>query len=159
MGPISLGVTGLCPQWVHHANCSLSPPSLPWSLGQHHMLAPSRRRRDCHSALSKSVQQFLQQTRYCLCCFRGCMSVRKGRLLREGSRHPEHPFTLLSESGNSCPVTHRAGFRSRMKSFLLSHPPQIKCRGEQASGRGWAGRVHCAPEADKGEPRASCHRS
>lgn len=60
---------GCCPRplWpgvLSHHHPPISPSSLQRCLGQHHMLAPRRCRRDRHRALPKTVQQFLQQTRY-----------------------------------------------------------------------------------------------
>ena len=67
-GPISgcqVRAGGSCLRWAVGLAHPCLPCSLQRHLGQHYLLAPRGCWRDRHGALSKTVQQFLQQTRYC----------------------------------------------------------------------------------------------
>ena len=59
---------GSCVRWAAGLAHPCLPSSLQRRLGQHYLLAPRGCWRDRHGALSKTVQQCLQQTRYCPCC-------------------------------------------------------------------------------------------
>eukprot|EP00074_Homo_sapiens_P106121 XP_024302682.1 vasoactive intestinal polypeptide receptor 2 isoform X2 [Homo sapiens] len=64
--PISSGNTGGRNKMCRASEVSnRKTQSLQWRLGQHHVLAACQCGRDRHGALPKSLQQFLQQSRYC----------------------------------------------------------------------------------------------
>ena len=147
---------------------SCLPCSLQRHLGQHYLLAPRRCRRDRHGALSKIVQQFLQQTRYCSAVsFLSFSGVLVG-----GTNFS----TEAQEAGRRCPQPGGSGSScadlalelGRTECLLPGRPPTAHSEadgrpragvqvssadeGPQAPGRGRAGTL-----ASPGHPWPSEH--